>query len=96
MRLGRRAVFVRKLKAATEVPYQVLAIACLIRATGKAYQRTIKPRFQSDVRCALALAQAAIESAEHFIKTNLSWLQEPAYAAGMRKRIRRAMHPDVR
>lgn len=90
MRLGRRAVFVSRLKAATEVPYRVLHNAYAIKAMGKAYQKTIKPQFQSDVRCALVLAQASADSAETFIETNLAWLKERSYTAGMHKRIIRA------
>ncbi len=90
MRLGRRSVFVSRLKVATEVPYRVLSNAYTIKAVGKVYQKTIKPQFQSDVRCALTLAQAAADSAETFIETNCAWLKEHAYTTGMHKRVHRA------
>jgi len=94
-RTGRRAEFARALKTATEVPYRVFANAQIIRTMGRAEQRAIKPRFQSDVRCALALAEAAARSAETLIRTNLAWLKDRAYAARMARRLRRAMHPHV-
>ncbi len=92
MRLGQRAVFVSRLKAATEVPYRVLVNAYRVKAMAKAYQKTIKPQFQSDVRCALSLAQAAADAAQAFIETNLAWLKVQPYTNDMHKRIRRAKH----
>ena len=88
MRLGRRAVFVSRLKAATEVPYRVLVAAYTAKSLGTAQRKLIRPQFQSDVRCALNLAQAAADCAELFIDANCAWLKDRAYAEGMRKRIR--------
>jgi len=96
LRISRRAPFARALKQATEVPWRVFANAQIVRAMGRREQRAIKPQFQSDVRCALALAQAAAASAQTLIRTNLAWLKDRAYAARMRQRLRRALRPHVR
>ena len=86
-RRGNRAVFSRALKAATDVPWQVFAHAQAVQSACRAAQRTIKPRFQSDLRCALALALAASESARTLIQTNLAWLNDTAYSRTMRRRL---------
>lgn len=94
-RTGRRRDFTRALKRATEVPYQVFADAHAIRAIGRATRQAIKPRFQSDVRCAVALAEAAARSSETLIRTNLTWLKDRAYTAHMSRRLRKACRPHV-
>ena len=95
-RSGQRARFAQALKTATEVPYRVFANARIVRAMGRSEQRTIKRRLQSDVRCALALADAAATSARTLVHTNLAWLKDRSYAARMRQRLRLAMRPHVR
>ena len=94
-RSSNRRAFARSLKIATEAPYRVFANAHLVRAMGRVEQRAIKPQFQSDVRCALALASAAATSAETLVRTNLAWLKDRAYAAAMRKRLRQAIRAHV-
>jgi len=81
------AGFRHALQAATEVPWRVFAHAQAVQRSCRTAQRTIKPRFQSDLRCALALAMAASESARTLIHTNLAWLNDPAYTRMMRRRL---------
>lgn len=95
-RTGQRAGFAQALKTATEVPYRVFANAHTVGAIGRAEQRAIKRQFQSDVRCAIALADAAATSARTLVDTNLAWLKDRPYAASMRKRLRLAMRPHAR
>ena len=91
-----RRAFVRCLKAATAVPQTVFEHAQTVQAACRAVQRSIKPRFRSDLRCAMALARAAALGAGALIQTNLAWLDEPAYAAQVRRRLRRAAGRHVR
>jgi formiminotetrahydrofolate cyclodeaminase len=79
--------FQRSLKGATEVPYRVFKRAHTIQAVCRAQQRSIKPQFQSDLWCAMALALAASESALALIRTNLAWLDDPAYLKTMQRRL---------
>ena len=85
-----RRRFRRSLKAATEVPWQVFAHAQTVQGMCEAAQRSVKPRFQSDLRCALAVALAAGESARTLIHTNLAWLNDAAYTRMMRRRLQSA------
>ena len=85
-----RSGFRRALTAATNVPWQVFAHAQTIQSACRVAQREIKPKFQSDLRCALALALAASESARTLILTNLAWLNDPAYTRMMRRRFQSA------
>ncbi len=80
--------FRRALKAATEIPCRVYAHAEAIAATARAEQRSIKPRFRSDLRCVVALARAASQSAHALIETNLQWLDDPVYRRRIRSRLR--------
>lgn len=86
---GRRR-FQRALKAATEVPWQVFRHAQAVQALCRKAQRSVKPRWQSDLRCAMALALAAAESARTLIQTNLTWLNDRAYARTMQRRLQAA------
>jgi len=79
--------FRRCLKAATEVPWQVFAHAQTVQGMCRQAQRSVKPRFQSDLRCALAVALAAGESARTLILTNVAWLNDAAYTRMMRHRL---------
>ena len=85
-----RRAFRQRLKAATEVPWRVFQHAQAVQSACRAAQRSIKPRFQSDLRCALALALAASESARTLIYTNLVWLNDRAYSQAMRRRLQSA------
>ena len=85
----------KALKRAVEIPCQVYESASRVHAIGQRLRRSIKPRFQSDVRCALALAQAGRQAAKGFIEANLMWLNEPRYARIIRRRLRRSPS-DVR
>lgn len=91
-RTNNHPAFQRRLKTATDVPCQVLAHAQAVQRACQAAQRSVKPQFQSDLRCALALASAAGESARVLIQTNLAWLKDPAYA----RQVRRRIHPVPR
>jgi len=90
IRAGERQAFRRTLKSATEVPCQVFEHAQMIRAVCRAAQRSIGPRFQSDLRCAMAVALAASESARALIDTNLAWLNDRAYTRLIRHRLQSA------
>jgi hypothetical protein len=58
-----------------------------LEAVCQAAQQAVKPRFQSDLRCAMALAMASSESARTLILTNLAWLDDPQYSKRMRHRL---------
>lgn len=88
-RTGHPGTFRRTLKAAIEIPCQVHEQAQAVQMIGRRAQRAIKPRFQSDIRCALALSEAGRAGAAAFIETNLAWLNDRAYAARIRRRLRR-------
>ena len=83
-----RPAFARALKRATEVPCLVFQHARTIEAACRRAKRSVKAQFQSDLRCAMAVAMAAGESAQALIRTNLAWLRDPAYA----RRVRRQLH----
>ena len=87
--------FQRALKMATEVPYQVYQHATAIHGACKAAQRSIKPQFQSDLSCAIALADAARVGAKALIDTNLAWLKDRGYATTLRRRLRLARKRHV-
>jgi formiminotetrahydrofolate cyclodeaminase len=91
-----RQAFRRSLKAATDVPCQVFANAQMIQAICRAAQRSVKPQFQSDLRCAMAVALAAAESARTLIHTNVDWLGEPAYSRSIDRRLQRLARPHGR
>lgn len=80
----------RALKQATEIPWQVFQHAQTVRAACRSAARLVKPRFQADLRCAMALAKASAESATILIHTNLDWLRDPAYTLRMRQRLHAA------
>lgn len=90
MRHQNQAGFRRALKRATDVPRQVFESAALVRAACRAARRTVAPRFQSDLRCAEALAGASCVAARALIHTNLVWLKDPAYARATQRRLRAA------
>ena len=77
----------KALKQAIDIPCQVYESATRVRAIGRRIARTIKPRFQSDVRCALALAQASAQGAQGFINANLMWLNDRRYASLIRQKL---------
>jgi formiminotetrahydrofolate cyclodeaminase len=87
-RLPRRRTFQRSLKAATDVQVKVFSNSQTITRACRRARRAVKPRFQSDLRCVLALAAAARQSASTLIRTNLAWLNDPAYAVQVRRRLR--------
>ena len=84
----RRAVFERALKTATDVPCQVHEHAETILAAGRRAQRDIKPRFQSDLKCAMAMAFAGQTAARALIDTNLEWLHDVVYTRNTQQRLR--------
>ena len=85
-----RPTFSRSLKMATEIPCRVFEHAQTVQAACRAAQRSVKPKFQSDLRCAMAVAMAAAESARVLIHTNLAWLNDQAYTRRIRRRIQAA------
>ncbi len=87
IRTGQRGAFTAALKRAIEVPCLVAQHAAVVQAACRAAKRRIKPRFQSDLRCAGAIARAAEGSARTLIATNLAWLKDPAYARRIRQRL---------
>ena len=89
-RQKRRPAFSRALKTATDVPCRVFEHTQVVQAACRAAQRSVKPRFQSDLRCAMAVAMAAAESARTLIHTNLAWLNDRAYTKRVRRRLQSA------
>jgi formiminotetrahydrofolate cyclodeaminase len=90
------AVFARALKQAVDVPWQVFGHAQSVQAACAAARRLVKIRFQSDLRCASAIARAAQDSARVLILTNLAWLNNPAYSRAMRRRLAAAVRRTAR
>ena|GEM_PF-2357154 len=91
MRRNDQPGFRRALKRATDVPCQVFESAAAVQAACRAARRAINPRFQSDLRCAEALAGASCVAARALIHTNLVWLKDPAYARVTQRRLAAAM-----
>ena len=84
-----RHTFARCLKTATEVQVQVCEAAQMVQAACRTAQRSVKPKMQSDLRCAMALAMAAAEGAKTLVRTNLAWLNDRSYTQRIERRIRR-------
>mgnify|MGYP001608927582 CR=1 FL=1 len=82
-----RASFHRRLKTAIEVPWQVFESAQAVAASCRVAQRSVKPQWRSDLRCALSLANASAEAARALISTNLTWLGDPQYSRTVRHRL---------
>ena len=74
-RTGRRSAVVSALKRAIAVPAQVAKDAGAMQRMGARLRRSIKPRFQSDVRCAIAIAKASETAAQGFVDANRQWLK---------------------
>ncbi|OGX28817.1 MAG: hypothetical protein A3B78_00630 [Omnitrophica WOR_2 bacterium RIFCSPHIGHO2_02_FULL_67_20] len=89
-RRDERAAFRRSLKAATEIPCRVFERAELLQAACRAAQRAVRPQFQSDLRCAMAVAMAAAESARTLVLTNLAWLNDRVYTQQVERRLQAA------
>ena len=87
-RTGRQGAVQRALKAATDIPCRVAQDARAIQAACHRLRRSIKPLFQSDLVCALSLAQAADRAAQALIRTNLAWLKDRIFAARIHRRLR--------
>ena len=81
-----RSAFQRSLQAATEIPCRVFEHAEMLQAACRAAQRAVKPQFQSDLRCAMAVAMAAAESARTLVHTNLTWLNDRVYTQQVERR----------
>lgn len=86
-RTSRRSGFARALKQAIDVPCRVFERACAIQAACRSAQRLVKPQLQSDLKCAMALAEAAGTSAHVLIRTNLAWLNDARYAKDVKRRL---------
>ena len=87
-RARNRSVFARSLKTATEVQVQVCEAAQTVQAACRTAQRSINPKLQSDLRCAMALALAAADGAKTLVRTNLAWLNDRPYAQQIERRLR--------
>ena len=61
-----------------------------LQAVCRAAQRAVKPQFQSDLRCAMAVARAAVESARTLAHTNLTWLNDRVYTQKIERRLQAA------
>ena len=90
VRRGNRAAFRRLLKQATDVPCRIVEYAGAIQAECRRARRAVKPQFQSDLKCAEAMAGAAAHSARALVDTNLAWLKEPGYTHRIHRRLRTA------
>lgn len=85
-----QGAFRSSLKTAIDIPCRVFEHAERVQAACRAAQRTVKPQYQSDLRCALAVALAAAESARTLVNTNLAWLNDPAYTRQIERRLQTA------
>lgn len=83
------AIFKRMLKQAIQIPLRVFGHAQTVRKLCERLQGRIRKGFQSDLRCAVALALASGEGARTLILTNLAWLDEPRYTKQIRARLQR-------
>ena len=90
VRAGNRAAFRRLLKAATEVPCRIFEHASAIQTECRRARRSVKRQFQSDLKCAEAMANASAQSARALIDTNLAWLKDPRYTTSVHRRLRAA------
>lgn len=91
-RLTDRLVFQKALKKAIETPCRVFECAQSLQHLGRSARRLIKPQLQSDLRCAMAVASAAGNSARVLIQANLSWLNDRRYAKMIRRRLDSVTH----
>lgn len=66
--------FRQRLRAATAIQEQVFRKARMIQEAGRQSMRRVKPKFRSDLRCAIALAEAAQRSSQVLMRANLAWL----------------------
>lgn len=82
-----RRQFAAALKKATDVPFAVFQHSRRLRAAVAQVRRAINPKFHSDLRCALALADAAGTGARVLILTNLAWLRDARYTQQMKRRL---------
>ena len=90
-----RRAFRRTLRAAIEIPCRVYEHAQTVNAACRSERRFVKPRFQSDLKCAQALAEAAAQSARALIATNLAWLGDRTYTKQVHRRVRRVARTHV-
>jgi formiminotetrahydrofolate cyclodeaminase len=84
-----RQAWARALKAAIEVPAGVARHAAALLGVARALRRDISPRYRVDLDCAVLLAKASGQAARALVETNLAWLNDPAYARRVRRRLAR-------
>ena len=72
---GNPTAFRRSLTRAIEIPRRVRAHALALDAICRTATRSVNARFHSDLRCAGALARAAVTASTAFINTNEAWLR---------------------
>ena len=85
-----QSAFRSSLNTAIDIPCRVFEQAERIQSACRMAQRTVKPQYQSDLRCALAVALAAAESARTLVITNLAWLNDPATTRQIERRLQTA------
>jgi len=75
-RTRHQGTFRAALKASTNVQEHVFAHARTIQRLCRLAKRSVKPRLQSDLHCAMVLAKASEEASRTLIQTNRAWLND--------------------
>ena len=86
---GSRSSAQRKLKVAIEIPLTVYRDSVHLLAVAARSRRLIKPRYRVDLDCAVALANATALASLALVRTNLAWLDEPAFTRRVRAELGR-------
>lgn len=84
-----RPAWARALKAAIGVPADVARHAAALLGLARALRRDIHPRYRVDLDCAVFLAKASGQAARALVATNLAWLNDPAHARRIRRKLTR-------
>ena len=84
-----RGAVKRTLKRAIEVPVSVHHTASRLLALAREVKRSVPSKYQSDLRCVVAMATAARDSAAALVATNLDWLADAKHARRVRKQLAR-------
>lgn len=84
-----RQAWARALKAAIDVPVELAQHAAALIRLARTLRRDISPRYRVDLDCAVLLAHASGQAARALVATNLAWLDDPAYARRIRRRLTR-------
>lgn len=81
--------FQRALQDAIRIPWRISVCARRLARAGEVLRRKLPTAYHADVRCAVALADAAQRGAVALITTNLAWLGDGATSRRMRRRLAR-------